>query len=81
MEETTEQKRARIIAEVAKARMLQLERDEQEQNKLTAANNKLTVNEVLGLTNNHSKFNQSKGVNYEIAMHQKEFGARKFIKP
>mmetsp|Transcript_23161 Transcript_23161/g.39198 ORF Transcript_23161/g.39198 Transcript_23161/m.39198 type:complete len:81 (+) Transcript_23161:31-273(+) len=80
MDETTEQKRARIVAEVAKARMLQLEREEQEQNKLSN-NNKLTVNDVLGISNNSQKYNQSKGVNYEIAMHQKEFGARKFIKP
>lgn len=80
MEETSDQKRARIVAEVAKARLAQLESTEEEQNKV-ATNNKLTLNEALGLTNNRGKFNQSNVVINEISMHQKEFGARKFIKP
>lgn len=80
MDETTEQKRARIIAEVAKARLLQLEAEEEEQNKVASHSKQLTVDQVLGVTNTNGKFNQSK-ITYEMSNHQKEFGARKFIKP
>lgn len=80
MTETTEQKRARIVAEVAKARLLQLEAEEQNQNNVTSSSKQLTVDQVLGVTNPNNKYNHTK-VTYEMAAHQKEFGARKFIKP
>lgn len=82
MTETIEEKRARIIADVAKARMLQLQQEEESEN---SRNNKLSLNEVLGVSDHNGKGGQGKlgggQHKFEIAAHQKEFGARKFIKP
>ena len=80
--ETVEEKRARIIAEVAKARMLQLEK-EQEENSISRDDGKsLKLEDVIGAPASNSKqVNQNGKIRYDIAMHQKEFGARKFIKP
>ena len=82
MEETTDEKRARIIGEVAKARLAQLDRTNQEEHTVISSG-KLTadkLNQLLGIVD-QSKYNQNGKLNYEFNGHQKEFGSRKFIKP